>query len=188
MYGKEYVFRGSVAEFAATLSTFSQLVTYRGTLGPYGPLDVFTRIIPKEENFSPDITYAKFKFNARFTRYSGFLIANPLPDGNTLLVVDIPSNTIYESEYAEKSIHTAWENLKAYLIRHGWLDEEAKQIQPTSPYLDLNEIKDENHKEVIALSQQGLTVPQISSRTGYSQSHVKRLRARYRKHDTNDTI
>lgn len=188
VYGNEYKFKGNVAEFVATVTTFSQLVTYRGTPGPYGPLDIFTRLIPNEEEFPTDITYAKFKFNSRFTRYTGLLIANSLPDGNTLLVVDIPTNTVYESEYSEKSIYWAWENLKEYLIRHGWIDKEGNQVKTINQYLNDDEIKDEKHQVVIQLSRKGLTVSQISSQTGYSDSHVKRLRAKYRKHDTNDTI
>ncbi len=187
MYGKEYIFNGSVAEFVAAVNTFSQLVTYRGTPGPYGPLDVFTRLTPKEEEFPPDIKYAKFKFNARFTRYTGLLIANSLPSGKTLLVVDIPTNTVYESEYSEKSIHWAWENLEAYLTKHKWIDEEVNQLKIVNQYLNDDEIKNKDHQMVIHLSCKGLTVPQISSQTGYSESHIKRLRAKYRKGETNDT-
>ena len=199
MYGEEYLFRGSVADFVGAVTTYARRVVYRGTPGPYAPSDVFTRQVPVEEEFAYNITYARFTFKSRFTRHTGTLTVNSLPTGKALLVVDFPYTT-YESEYEEQSLQWAWRNLKAYLKTHGWIDDEdeyrigdSDSEASREPYVSLESIthKDravqEKHREVIKLSKQGLSVPQISSQVGYAESHVKRLRAIYRKRDTNDT-
>jgi hypothetical protein len=137
MYGEEYYFKGSVAKFVAVVETYSHRVIYRASVipGPYAPMDTFTRLVPSTKDFRADITYAEFTFKSRFTKYTGEIYANPLPSGKTLVVMVFP-NTNFEDEYAEQSLHWAWQGLESYLIGHGWIEgkdtELAKQPHPSA--------------------------------------------------------
>lgn len=139
MYGEEYHFLGTVAEFVSAVETYSHRIVYRGTPGPFAPSDIFTRRIPLAKEFQANITYAEFEFTSRFTRFNGEIYVNSLPFRKALVVTIFP-HTAFEDEYAEQSLHWAWDGLKNYLIGHGWLEgvEAGSPNQPhTSHLLDL---------------------------------------------------